>query len=82
MRGGNCLRYGTKGMEDLLWRNRSQKKKKIENSDKTPLITSYIDGVRIMRYKREPLGFKFILFLENGEKRKISIFDWMRFVTI
>ena len=75
MRGGNCLRFGAKGLEKLLGRDTSPKRKKLEQ---IPRFPSYIDGNRIMRYKRESQGMKFILFLENGEERRISIIEWMK----
>ena len=77
MRGGNCLRFGTKGLDRLLGIYPSRKRKKTVH---TPIVPSYFDGIKILSYKRESMGMKFILSLENGEERRISIIEWMELV--
>jgi len=77
MRGGNCLRFGTKGLDKLLGIYPTRKRKR---TVRIPIVPSYIDGIKILSYKREPMGMKFILSLENGEERRISVIEWMKLV--
>ncbi|MFC2054858.1 hypothetical protein ACFLV7_11285 [Chloroflexota bacterium] len=53
---------------------------KKEKTVHIPIVPSYIDGNKILSYKREPMGMQFILSLENGEERMLSIFEWMKSV--